>query len=296
MTTLYTQQSKNVTKTWVLMALFFAVVIGLGWFFSVYYGNPEILYVFVAFSIFMNIFSYWFSDKIVLKLAGAREAKREEFFDLYTSVENLSITAGLPMPKVYVIDDPAPNAFATGRNKDHAVVAATTGLLRILDKNELEGVIGHELSHIGNRDMLLSTVVVVLVGFVTILADVFTRHLFFGGGNRDSDNKGGNILVLVGIVLSILAPIFAVLIQLAISRKREFLADASGALLTRYPEGLASALQKIAQYSQPLQRQSSAIAHLYIADPKGRGFGKRVAGLFATHPPVEDRVRALIGQ
>jgi len=278
------------------MALFFAVVIGLGWFFSVYYGNPEILYVFVAFSIFMNIFSYWFSDKIVLKLAGAREAKREEFFDLYTSVENLSITAGLPMPKVYVIDDPAPNAFATGRNKDHAVVAATTGLLRILDKNELEGVIGHELSHIGNRDMLLSTVVVVLVGFVTILADVFTRHLFFGGGNRDSDNKGGNILVLVGIVLSILAPIFAVLIQLAISRKREFLADASGALLTRYPEGLASALQKIAQYSQPLQRQSSAIAHLYIADPKGRGFGKRVAGLFATHPPVEDRVRALIGQ
>jgi heat shock protein HtpX len=298
MATLYTEQSKNITKTWMLMTVFLAVVIGLGWFFSYYYSNPNILYFFVMFSIGMNIFSYWFSDKIVLKLAGANPASRESNFDLYTVVENLAITAGLPMPKVYIVNDPAPNAFATGRNKEHAVVAVTAGLLSILNKNELEGVIGHELSHIGNRDMLLSTVVVVLVGFVSIVADMFRRNLIFGGmsRDRDNDNKSASILIIVGIIFSILAPVFAILIQLAISRKREFLADATGALLTRYPEGLASALQKISQYSKPMARQSSAIAHLYIADPKGSAFGKRIKGLFATHPPVEDRVKALIGQ
>jgi heat shock protein HtpX len=294
MATLYTEQSKNVTKTWLLMAVFFVVVIGLGWFFSFYYGNPNILYFFVAFSILMNVFSYWFSDKIVLKLAGAKPAKREENFVLYTSVENLSITAGLPMPKVYIVNDPAPNAFATGRDKNHAVVCVTTGLLSILEKPELEGVIAHELSHVGNRDMLLSTVVVVLVGFISIIADVFRRNLFFSR-NRDSDNKAQGIMMLVGIILSILAPIVAILIQLAISRKREFLADASGALLTRYPEGLANALRKISQSSQPMVHQSSAIAHLYIADPKGSKIGKKISGLFATHPPVEERIKALIG-
>ena len=251
----------------------------------------------------MNFFSYWFSDKIVLKLAGAKVAKREEYFDLYTSVENLSITAGLPMPKVYVVVDQAPNAFATGRDKNHAVVCATTGLLSILNKNELEGVIGHELSHIGNRDMLLSTVVVVLVGFVTIMADVFRRNLFFGNMGRSRDSgKGGNFLVIIGIILSILAPICAMLIQLAISRKREILADASGALLTRYPEGLANALRKISQHTKPMIRQSGAIAHLYIADPKG-GLGnkgsftptreKKWQHFFSTHPPVEERIKAL---
>jgi len=294
MANLYTEQSKNVTKTWLLMTVFFVIVILMGWFFSTYYNNPNILYFFVIFSILMNIFSYWFSDKIVLKLAGAKEARKEEYFNLYTSVENLAITAGLPMPKVYVVNDPAPNAFATGRDKKHAVVCATTGLLAILDKTELEGVMAHELSHIGNRDMLLSTVVVVLVGFITILADVFTRSLFFGG-HRNSDNKGNAVLMVIGIILSILAPIFAILIQLAISRKREFLADASGALLTRYPEGLANALKKIGEYSRPMARQSSAISHLYIADPKGAGFGKKIRGLFATHPPVEERVKALLG-
>lgn len=279
------------------MSMFFAIVIGLGWFFSYYYQNPSILYFFVIFSIGMNIVSYWFSDKIVLKLAGAKEAKREEYFDLYTSVENLAITAGLPMPKVYVINDPAPNAFATGRDKNHAVVAATTGLLTILEKNELEGVIAHELAHIGNRDMLLSTVVVVLVGFVSIVSDMFMRSMIFGGHrDNDSDSKAGNILMIIGIIFAILAPIFAMLIQLAISRKREFLADATGALLTRYPEGLANALKKISQYSQPMQRQSSAIAHLYLADPKGYKIGKRISGLFATHPRAEDRIKALIGK
>ncbi|MEK7190291.1 MAG: M48 family metallopeptidase [Patescibacteria group bacterium] len=292
MATLYTEQSKNVTKTWLLMTVFFVVVILFGWFFSFYYGNPDILYFFVAFSILMNVFSYWFSDKIVLTLAGAKPAKREENFVLYTSVENLAITAGLPMPKVYIVNDPAPNAFATGRNKNHAVVCVTTGLLQILDKVELEGVIAHELSHVGNRDMLLSTIVVVLVGFVSILADVFRRNLFF---SRNRDSKEGSVFLIIGIVLSILAPIFAVLIQLAISRKREFLADASGALLTRYPEGLANALRKISQYSQPMVRQSNTIAHLYISDPKGLQIGKKISGLLATHPRVEDRIKALVG-
>lgn len=293
MATLYTHQSKNITKTWLLMTTFFGLVIGLGWFFSQYYGNPSILVFFVIFSIGMNIVSYWFSDKIVLSLSGAHLADRKQYFDLYTTVENLSITAGLPMPKVYVVNDSAPNAFATGRDAKHAVVAVTTGLLAILEKNELEGVIAHELSHIGNRDMLISTVAVVLVGFVSILADVFMRSLWFG--DRDNDSKGGNVLVIVGIILSILAPIFAMLIQLAISRKREFLADASGALLTRYPEGLASALSKISQYSAPMHRQSKAIAHLYIADPKGTSIGKAIRGLFATHPPAEERIKILRG-
>ncbi len=277
------------------MTMFFVIVIGIGWFVSAYYGNANILYIFIIFSIVMNVTSYWFSDKIVLKISGAKEATRDEYFDLYNIVENLSITAGLPKPKLYVINDPAPNAFATGRNKEHAVVAVTTGLLAILDKTELEGVIAHELAHIGNRDMLLSTVIVVLVGFVSILADIFLRsHLFHGG--RDSDNKAGNILMIVGIVFAILAPIFVTLIQLAISRKREYLADASGSLLTRYPEGLASALQKIGAHSAPMARQSDAIAHLYISDPKGSSFGKKVKGLFATHPPVESRIQALIGK
>ncbi|MBP9715171.1 MAG: M48 family metallopeptidase [Candidatus Pacebacteria bacterium] len=277
------------------MSMFFIVVIGLGWFFSYYYQNPSILYFFVIFSIVMNITSFWFSHKIVLTLAGAKEAKKAEYYDLYTIVENLSITAGLPMPKVYVVQDSAPNAFATGRDKKHAVVAVTTGLLQILEKNELEGVVAHELSHIGNRDMLVSTVAVVLVGFVSILADMFMRSMLFGG-HRDNDNKGAGILMIVGIIFTILSPLFAMLLQLGISRKREFLADASGALLTRYPEGLANALKKISVYSRPMQRQSNAIAHLYIADPKGSKVGQKIAGLFATHPPVEARVKALTGE
>ena len=294
MATLYTQQSKNVYKTWSLMIGFFVVVILLGWVFSLYFGSPIILYIAVGIAIIMNVFSYWNSDKIVIKMSGARPVTRESHRDFWNIVENLSITAGLPMPKVYIIKDEALNAFTTGRNKEQAVVAVTTGLLAALEKPELEGVIAHELSHIGNRDMLLSTIVVVLVGFVAILADVFRRHLFFNR-NRDNDNKMQGILVLVGIILSILAPIFTVLIQLAISRKREFLADSSGALLTRYPEGLASALCKISQNSKPMARQSKTIAHLYIADPKGVSFGQKVSGLFATHPRVEERIKALIG-
>ena len=277
------------------MALFFIIIIGLGLFASYYFGNPNILYFFVGFSILMNIISYWFSDKIVLKMSGAHLVRREEYFDLYNAVENLSITAGLPMPKVYVITDPAPNAFATGRNKEHAVVAVTTGLLQVLNKTELEGVIAHELSHIGNRDMLISTVVVVLVGFVTLVSDFFLRMSFFGGGQRNREGGGqlGAIIVIAGIILSILAPLFAMLIRLSISRKREFLADASGTLLTRYPEGLASALEKISKYGQPMARANDATAHLFIANPFGAQALRGMHKLFMTHPPVAERTKAL---
>ena len=296
MADLYKERSSNLGKTWALMGGFFLIVIAAGWAISAYYGNPGILYGAVIFSIVMNVGSYWFSDKVVLGMTGAKPATRTEHFDLYTVTENLSITAGLPMPKLYVIDDPAPNAFATGRDEKHAVVAATTGLLSMLNRTELEGVIAHELSHVKNRDMLVMTVAVVLAGFVAIIADMFLRMSMFGGGNRDDNGKAGMILAVLAIVAAILAPIAAQLIQLAISRKREFLADASGALLTRYPEGLASALQKISGYAAPMKSASHATAHLFIANPFGRTAGQFINKLFATHPPVEERVKALLGK
>jgi len=298
MATLYTLQSTNVRRTWFLMSAFFIAVMMLGWAASLYFRNPGLLYGFMAFSIFMNIFSYWFSDKIVLSMHGAEPVTRGEHRELWNVVENLCITAGLPMPKLYIIDDPAPNAFATGRDKEHAAVAVTSGLLEMMKRNELEGVIAHELSHIGNRDILLQTVVVVLVGFVTLLADFFLRSSIFGmgGGDRDRDNGAGAITLIIGIVLSTLAPIFAQLIQLAISRRREYLADASGALLTRYPEGLASALEKISGYGGAMQHVNRATAHMFIASPFGHeGFGKKAATLFMTHPPAEDRIKVLRG-
>ena len=296
MATLYTQQDANVRKTWFLMGFFFILVIAIGYAASWYLQSPVILYVAVAFALFMNYWSYWYSDKIVISMTGARQVTREQFPDLWNVVENLSITAGLPMPKVYVVDDPAPNAFATGRDPEHAAVAATTGLLQMLERRELEGVMAHELSHVGNRDMLVMTVAVVLAGFVAILADMFMRSLAWGGG-RDRDRSP--LFLILGIVGIILAPIAAQLIQLAVSRKREYLADASGALLTRYPEGLASALEKISAYGRPMQRASHATAHLFIADPfasgNKRSLGERVSGLFMTHPPAADRIRILRG-
>lgn len=293
--TLYTQQDKNIRKTWLLMAVFLAVIVALGYFISYYYNNPGILYFAIIFSVMMNIMSYWYSDKIVLSMSRAIEAKHDEYTDLYHIVENLSITAGLPMPKVFIINDASPNAFATGRDKEHAVVVVTTGLLRILNKTELEGVIAHEISHIGNRDILLSTVVVVLVGFISILANMFMRGAFLGGGRRSRDEGNANgIFMIIGIIFVILSPIVATLIQLAISRKREFLADASGALLTRYPDGLASALQKISDANIPMKNPNTATAHLYISNPFG-GAGKKVSSLFSTHPPVEERIKALLG-
>lgn len=295
MATLYTHKTENISKTWALMFVFFLVVIALGWGISYYYHNPGILFIAVIFAIVMNIFSYWFSDTVVIAMAGAKPADGPEFVELNRIVENLCITAGLPKPKVYTIDDPAPNAFATGRNATHASVAVTTGLLGMMNKQELEGVLAHELSHIGNRDMLVSTVAVVLVGFVTIIADFFWRSTFFGS-NRDREERQNPIVTVIAIVLVILAPIIATLLQLAISRRREFLADASGALLTRYPEGLASALQKIGSYTQPMLSANNATAHLYISNPFGAAAAHSfITKLFSTHPPIVERISALLG-
>lgn len=297
MATLYTHKDRNIRKTWLLMAFFLVGVVLLGWFVSLYFGNPAILYGAVAFALILNVGSYWFSDSLVISMTGAKPADPSKDRELYRIVENLAITAGLPMPKLYIVEDAAPNAFATGRNPEHAAVAVTTGLLAILDRTELEGVLAHELAHVSNRDMLVSTVAVVLAGFVAIIADIFLRMSLFGGGDRD--NRLGPVILVLGIIGIILAPIAAQLIQLAVSRKREYLADASGALLTRYPEGLASALEKISAHSVPMRRASHATAHLFISDPFGgegkRSIGQKISGLFATHPPAADRVRILRG-
>lgn len=295
---LYAQRASNIRRTWALIIGFLTVVIGIGYAVSWYYGNPAILFIAIIIAFATNFYAYWASDTLVLSLNHARPATREEFFDYYTVVENLSITAGLPKPKLYVIDDPSPNAFATGRDEGHAVVCATTGLLSMMTRPELEGVIGHELSHIKNRDMLLMTVAVVLAGFVALVANIFLRMSFWGVGRRD-DREGGNALVMIlAVVGIILAPLAAKLIELSISRRREYLADASSALLTRYPDGLASALQKIGNYATPMQNANLATAHLFIGDPfgaKGEGSGSWIEHLFSTHPPIQDRIKALLG-
>lgn len=294
---LYQEQSANVRKSWYLVTGFLIGVIFIGWLISQYFADPAILYIAVFLAIATNFYAYWQSDKLVLKMNKARPATREEFFDFYTVAENTAIAAGLPAPKLYVIDDPAPNAFATGRDAVHAVVCATTGLLAMMTRTELEGVLAHEFSHIRNKDMLVMTLAVVLAGFVAIAANIFLRVSFYGGGKRDNNN-GGALFLVLAIVGLVLAPLAANLIKLAISRRREYLADASGALLTRYPEGLASALEKLGSYQAPMRSANLATAHLFINDP----FGKHPAGagwvekLFSTHPPIQDRIRALLGQ
>ncbi len=293
MATLYTQAASNVRKTWGLMLVFFVLIAALGWFLSVYYGSTDILVIAIVFSLFMNVAGYWFSDKVALAMSGAKPAPDAEFPDLHNIVENLAITAGLPKPRVYIINDAAPNAFATGRNKDHAAVAVTTGLLAGLNRAELEGVLAHELAHIGNRDILVATVAVILAGFVAILSDIFLRGHLFGGRNRNNNSRGGGALAIIGLVLIVLAPIFATLIRLAISRRREYLADASGALLTRYPEGLASALEKIGAHPAPLARASDATAHLFISNPFGARAARGLHHLFLTHPPLVERIKLL---
>ncbi|MDO8593026.1 MAG: M48 family metallopeptidase [bacterium] len=298
--TIYTQIDSNTRKTWLLIGSFFIAIILIGYVFSYALNDSAILYFAVIFSIVSSFVSYWWSDKIVLAMSGAREIDHDANRELYHVVENLCITAGLPVPKIYIIADTAPNAFATGRDAKHAVVAVTAGLLSKLNKTELEGVIAHELSHIGNRDILLSTLVTVLVGVVVLLADWFRHWTFWGARKRDS-REGGQlamIMMIVAIVLSILAPLFAMLMQLAISRKREFLADADGVLLTRYPEGLASALEKISADREPLEAANRATAHLYIASPFKEDEKHKISWLtklFMTHPPIEERVAALRG-
>ncbi len=299
MATLYTQRTSNIHRTWALVIGFLIVVIAVGYAFSWYYQSPSILYIAIILAIGTNFYAYWASDKLVLSMNRARPATRKEFFDYYTVTENMAITAGLSMPKLYVIDDTAPNAFATGRDEKHAVVCATTGLLSMMNRQELEGVVAHELSHIKNHDMLLMTVAVVLAGFVAILAQIFLRISFFGGGRRDNNGNIGIVLAIIAVVGIILAPLAAKLIELAISRRREYLADASSALLTRYPQGLVSALKKISSHTAPMKRANLATAHLFIGDPFGTkkgGTSGWIERLFSTHPPVQKRIEALLGQ
>lgn len=299
MASIYTHSDSNKRKTWILITIFFLAVIGIGYIFSYALGEQIILYIAVGISIVFSFVSYWWSDKIVLAMSSAHQLKFEENKELYRIVENLCITAGLPMPRIYIIKDTAPNAFATGRDPNHAVVAVTTGLLQKLEKIELEGVIAHELSHIGNRDILLATIVTVLVGTIVLLADWFRRYMFFGRSRRRSSKGDGRvqvIMMIIAIVLSILAPLFAYLMQFAISRKREFLADADGALLTRYPEGLARALEKISADQEALEVANRATAHMYIISPfKGQEKKSFFMKAFMTHPPVEERAAALRG-
>lgn len=294
---LYDQADSNIRKTWLYLFFFLVLIIAIGWVISYYFQSPVILYVAVLISILLNFFAYWSSDKIILAMSKARFVERKENPELYRIVENLCITAGLPLPRIFVIDSAQPNAFATGRNAERAVVAVTKGLLEKLERTELEGVIAHELSHIGNKDMLLQTVVVVLVGFIVILTDFFFRISFWGGMGRRNSREGGQIglvMMVVALVLAVLAPIFAQMIKMAISRKREFLADASGALLTRYPEGLARALEKISSDPNSLRGATDATSHLYIASPfRGKEQKAWLHKLFMTHPPLEDRVKAL---
>jgi len=297
MPSIYTHADSNTRKTWFLLTFFFIFVIAVGWLFSYVLDSPVILVVAIVLSIVMNVASYWFSDKLVLAMSHAKPILKQDNPQLYRIVENLAITAGLPMPKLYIVEEAQLNAFATGRNKNHAVVAVTRGLLERLDKTELEGVIAHELSHIGNKDMLISTVVVVMAAMVALLADFFLRISMFGGKRRDDNNNNqlGALLMVLGIVAAILAPLAATLIRLAISRKREFLADASGALLTRYPEGLASALEKIADDVTPMRKAAhNATAHLFIDSPfNEKQSHSWFVQLFQTHPPVEQRIKNL---
>jgi heat shock protein HtpX len=293
MATLYSQAESNIYKTWLLIGIFLVFIIFLGWLFSYLFGNYLILIIATIFSILTSFFSYWYSDRIVLRMTHAQPIKKEDNPELYRIVENLAITAGLPTPKIYIIPELQPNAFATGRDEKHAAIAVTEGLLKKLERVELEGVLSHEISHIKNKDILIGTIAVILAGIVANVAYWGLRISFWGGiGRRDSRNSGGAIILIIGLIAAVLAPLAATLIRLAISRKREFLADASGALLTRYPEGLARAL--IAADSTPMRVASNATSHLFIASPfKGKQKTSWFTKLFMTHPPVEERIRAL---
>ena len=290
---MYKQIDSNKRQAFLLFFIFIIIIIGLGWVFSRAYNSPLILEIAVVIAVIQSWVSYYYSDSISLAVAGAHEAPEKDFQNLHHIVENIAITAGLPKPKIYVIPDPAPNAFATGRDKNHASLAVTTGLLALMEKRELEGVLAHEMSHVGNRDILVMTIAVTLVGIIVLASDFFMRSMWFR--NRDSDrNDSSGIFMIIGIVLAILAPLFAKLIELAVSRKREYQADATGALITRFPEGLASALEKIKNYDQPMIHANRATAHLYINEPFGKE--KKQSWLttaFSTHPPIDDRIKRL---
>lgn len=297
---IYDQIDSNKRKTILFMIVFIAIVLLFGYFIGYLwggYGYAGIIFA-VLFLIPMTLVGYFASDKVALSLSGARPVTMETHKELYRIVENLCITAGIPMPKIYIIQDPALNAFATGRDPKHSSIALTTGLVDTLERTEVEGVVSHELSHIKNYDSRLMTLVIIFVGLILLLSNLFLRGGFIfggrrgggGGGGRDGGGQFGLILMLVGLALIIFSPLIAELIKLAISRKREYLADASGALLTRYPEGLASALEKIKQSPLQIQRYNTATAHLYIAEPRKKGF---LTKLSSTHPPIKERIRKL---
>ena len=299
MPNIYQNIDANKRDTVVIMAIFIVVVSFIGWFVgNVFFGDSG--WGFVGFALIVagisSFFSYYSSDKIVLTISGAKEVPRETNEDLYNLVENVCIAAGLPMPKIYVIDDSAMNAFATGRDPSHAVICFTTGIIDgRLEKRELEGVIAHELSHVGNYDIRLMSIVSVLVGSITLLSDWFTRGFFYGGGRRrrNGNSEVGGLIFVMGIVLVILSPIIAALIKLAISRHREYLADATGALITRYPKGLSNALRKLADDREILEAANGATAHLYITNPLKSDLGGFISNLFSTHPPIEERIKRL---
>ena len=290
---MYSQIASNKRRSLGLLLGFVLIVSALGWVFSRALGSSGVFVGMVVFAVVYGLISYFASASITLALAGARPISKADAPELYRVVENLSIAAGLPMPKVYIVNDPSPNAFATGRDPEHAVVAVHTGILPLLEKDELEGVLAHELSHVGNYDIRFMGIVVVLVSIVAVLSDLFLRATWFMG--NDEERQGNQLFLFMGIAGAILAPIAATLVQLAISRRREYLADASGALLTRYPEGLAKALEKISQGPAPERHVSSAVAPLYISSPVGgrEGLLGSVARLFDTHPPIADRVARL---
>jgi len=296
MVNLYTQADSNIRKTWIFISLMLFLIIALSWFFSYLLEEKLIFWIGIIISLIMSIFSYWFSDKIIISMVKAKLIEKKDNPEVYRLVENLCLTAGLPLPKIYILNEAQPNAFATGRNPQNSIIVITRGLLEKLDRTELEGVIAHELSHIGNRDVLLASAVVILAGAISLLSDHFLRTSSWRRRDGNSKNHQAPVFLILGTIAAFLAPLAASLIRLAISRKREFLADASGALLTRYPEGLARALEKISSDPNSLKVASSATSHLYISNPfKGNQAKSWFVKLFMTHPPVEERIRVLRG-
>ncbi len=287
---MYSQIASNKRKSFFLVVCFILLLSAVGYAYSLAINDFSIFIAVMVFAIVYSFVSYRYSASIALAIARAKPVEKKDAPELYRVVENLSIASGLVMPKVYIIDDPSPNAFATGHNPKNAAVAVTTGLLQLLDKQELEGVLAHELSHVGNYDIRFMAIVMVLVTVISLLSDFFMRMTLFGD---DGDRPRNPAIIIVGLAAAVIAPIVAGLMQLAVSRKREFLADASGALLTRYPEGLASALEKISSTNQPLQHPSTANAHMYFSNPLNGSKASFIAQLFSTHPPAEERIKRL---
>lgn len=296
MPNVYQNINSNKRDTVVIFTLFTAIIFAICWFIGEYFtegGGTSLLGLAFIFSGLSGLFSYFNSDKVILAVSGAKELKYEDAPEVHKLVENMSIASGIPKPKIYVINDSSMNAFATGRDPQHSVICFTTGIIQRLEKRELEGVIAHEMSHIGNYDIRLMSIVSILVGGISLLADWFTRGFFFRGRKRDDDSYVSVIILLVGVILILLSPLIATLIKLAISRKREYLADSTAALITRYPKGLADALRKISQDTEVLETANSATAHLYISDPVRGKKKNKLSSFFDTHPPVEERIRRL---